>query len=88
MKWMIRVDMEGLTGVVNMKQVVPGAEDYGFGLQMLKHDLAAVLEGLLQAEEDEVWLYDIHFYGTNVDLFQLDPRVTAICGKPHYGPRT
>ncbi|WP_240414031.1 M55 family metallopeptidase [Paenibacillus periandrae] len=86
MKWMIRVDMEGLTGVVNMKQVVPGAEDYAFGLQMLKHDLAAVLEGLLQAEEDEVWLYDIHFYGTNVDLFQLDPRVTAICGKPHYGP--
>ncbi|NHN28865.1 M55 family metallopeptidase [Paenibacillus agricola] len=30
--------------------------------------------------------YDIHFFGTNVDLFQLDPRVTAICGKPHYAP--
>jgi D-amino peptidase len=86
MKWMIRVDMEGVTGVVNMDQVVPGAKEYSFGQTMLMHDLTAVLEGLLQAEEDEAWLYDIHFYGTNVDLFQLDTRVKAICGKPHYTP--
>lgn len=86
MKWLIRVDMEGVTGVVNMDQVVPGAKDYGYGRDMLMHDLNAVLEGLLQSDEDEVWLYDIHFYGTNVDLEQLDPRVTAICGKPNYTP--
>lgn len=86
MKWMIRVDMEGVTGVVNMKQVVPGAADYEFGRGMLMHDLLAVLDGLLQSPEDEVVLYDIHFFGTNVDLHQLDPRVTAICGKPHYTP--
>ncbi|MHA6482919.1 M55 family metallopeptidase [Paenibacillus sp. strain BS8-2] len=83
---MIRVDMEGLTGVVDMNQVIPGAENYEFGRRMLMHDLQAVIDGLLRAEDDEVWLYDIHFYGTNVDLFQLDPRVTAICGKPHYTP--
>ncbi|MBD2847533.1 M55 family metallopeptidase [Paenibacillus sp. IB182496] len=85
MKWMIRVDMEGVTGVVKMSQVVPGAADYAFGRSMMMHDLLAVLEGLLQAEEDEVWLYDIHFDGTNIELQALDPRVTAICGKPHYG---
>jgi D-amino peptidase len=86
MKWMIRVDMEGVTGVVNMNQVTPGADYYSFGCQMLMHDLLAVLEGLLQNENDEVDLYDIHFFGTNIDLEQLDPRVTAICGKPHYNP--
>lgn len=86
MKWMIRVDMEGLTGVVNMNQVVPGAVNYSFGLQMLKHDLEAVIGGLLQQPNDEVVLYDIHFFGTNVDFTDLDPRVTAICGKPNYTP--
>ena len=84
MKWMIRVDMEGLTGVVNMDQVAPGAPYYPFGLKMLKHDLQSVLDGLLADDGDEVWLYDIHFFGTNVDFDGLDPRVTAICGKPHY----
>ncbi|TNJ66060.1 hypothetical protein FE784_11595 [Paenibacillus hemerocallicola] len=86
MKWMIRVDMEGVTGVVNMNQVVPGAADYHSGLRMLKHDLASVLEGLLLAPEDRVVLYDIHFWGTNVELDELDPRVSVICGKPNYTP--
>ncbi|SDD02433.1 D-amino peptidase [Paenibacillus sp. UNCCL117] len=86
MKWMIRVDMEGLTGVVNMSQVVPGAGEYPFGLSMLKHDLLAVIDGLLQAENDRVVLYDIHFFGTNVEFFSLDPRVSVICGKPNYTP--
>lgn len=86
MKWMIRVDMEGLTGVVDMNQVVPGASEYAYGQKMLMHDLAAVVDGLLQREEDEVWLYDIHFYGRNVDLAALGSKVTAICGKPNYTP--
>lgn len=84
MKWMIRVDMEGLTGVVDMEQVVPGASEYEYGKRMLMHDLQAVLDGLLLQREDEVWLYDIHFHGRNVDLDGLDPRVKAICGKPNY----
>lgn len=84
MKWMIRADMEGVTGVVNMGQVVPESPQYSFGKSMLAHDLNAVLDGLLQAEHDEVWIYDIHFYGTNIELGQLDPRVRVICGKPDY----
>lgn len=86
MKWMIRVDMEGVTGVVDMNQVVPGASEYAYGQKMLMHDLTAVIGGLLQREEDEVWLYDIHFYGRNVDLAGFGRQVTAICGKPNYTP--
>lgn len=86
MKWMIRVDMEGLTGVVDMEQVVPGASEYSFGQLMLMRDVQAVLDGLLQQDDDDVWLYDIHFFGRNIDLGALDPRVTTICGKPNYTP--
>jgi D-amino peptidase len=78
--------MEGLTGVVRMNQVVPGASEYGFGRKMLAHDLNAVLEGLLQEEDDEVVVYDIHFFGTNIEFDGLDPRVKVICGKPDYTP--
>ncbi|THF73594.1 M55 family metallopeptidase [Cohnella fermenti] len=86
MKWMVRVDMEGVTGVVRMNQVIPGASEYSFGQRMMMHDLHALLGGLLQRPEDEVVLYDIHFFGTNIDLEALGPNVTAICGKPHYTP--
>lgn len=84
MKWMIRADLEGVTGVVNMNQVIPESPHYGYGQKMLAHDLHAVLEGLLQNESDKVWIYDIHFYGTNIDVEHLDPRVKVICGKPDY----
>lgn len=86
MRWMVRSDMEGLTGVVRMNQVVPGASEYEFGRKMLAHDLNALLEGLLLEEDDEVIVYDIHFFGTNIELDGLDPRVKVICGKPNYTP--
>ncbi|WP_168735567.1 M55 family metallopeptidase [Cohnella fermenti] len=85
MRWMIRSDMEGVTGVVSMEQVVPGAAEYAFGKWMLMHDLQALLAGLLQEEDDEVVIYDIHFAGRNIDPDRLDRRVQVIAGKPHYG---
>jgi len=82
----LRSDMEGLTGVVNMNQVVPGASDYDYGLRLLMHDLQAVIDGLLQHEDDEIVVYDIHFFGTNIDMKPLDPWVKVINGKPNYTP--
>jgi D-amino peptidase len=84
---MIRSDMEGVTGVVDMNQVIPGASEYSIGQAMYMHDLLAVTDGLLQNADDEVWIYDIHFYGRNTILGRLDPRIKVICGKPHYTPQ-
>jgi D-amino peptidase len=84
---MIRSDMEGVTGVVDMNQVIPGASEYPFGQAMYMHDLLAVTDGLLQNADDEVWVYDIHFFGRNTILDDLDPRIKVICGKPHYTPQ-
>lgn len=86
MRLMIRCDMEGVTGVVHPAQVTPESPGYGFGLAMLHYDLAAVIQGLFSAGNHEIWIYDMHAYGRNLDLARLDGRVRVVSGKPHYQP--
>jgi len=83
-KYMIRCDIEGVTGVVSYKQAEPGQSEYAFGQRMFMSDLRACYEGLLDGGADEVVIYDEHYYGRNIDLDVLPARVSAICGKPPY----
>ncbi len=83
-RYMIRCDMEGVSGVVSCEQTDPGAAEYGFGLRMFQADLNACLEGLFAGGSDEVVVYDEHYYGRNVDHAHLSGRVSVICGKPPY----
>ena len=85
-KYMIRCDMEGVTGVVSYAQAEPGGTEYDFGLRMFLADLGAAVEGLLSGGAEEVVIYDEHYYGRNVDLGMLPSRATVICGKPPYRP--
>ena len=80
----MRCDIEGVTGVVSYEQAEPGKAEYAFGRQMFQSDLAALLEGLSSGGVDEVWVYDEHYYGRNVDLAALPATVSVICGKPPY----
>jgi len=83
-KYMIRCDMEGVSGVVSYAQAEPGRSEYAFGLRMFQADLCACLDGLLAGGADEVVIYDEHFYGRNIDPGWLPDGVSAICGKPPY----
>jgi len=83
-KYMIRSDIEGVTGVVSYEQAEPGKAEYDFGRRMFMSDLTACVEGLLAGGADEVVIYDEHYYGRNIDLGALPKNVTAICGKPPY----
>ncbi|MBI4978466.1 MAG: M55 family metallopeptidase [Spirochaetes bacterium] len=83
-KYMIRCDIEGVTGVVSLAQAVPGESEYAFGKQMFMSDLAALVEGLNRGGADEIWIYDEHCDGRNIDLSAMPKNVTAICGKPPY----
>jgi len=83
MKFMIRSDMEGLTGVTTYQQV-QGTE---FGWAMLMNDLTAAVNGLLSTGEHEIVIYDEHTDGRNVRLDELPPCVSVICGKPAYTPQ-
>jgi D-amino peptidase len=86
MRFMIRCDLEGVSGVVASAQVTPGAAEYAYGVAMLHHDLLAVIDSLLATGDHEIWVYDMHCAGRNVDLASLPPQVRVVCGKPHYRP--
>ena len=85
-KFMIRCDIEGVSGVVSYEQVEPGKPEYAFGQRMFMADLLALVEGLKAGGADEVAIYDEHYYGRNIDIDRLPPYATAICGKPPYRP--
>ena len=80
MKFMIRTDIEGVTGVTTYEQ----AEGSAFGREMLMNDLNAMIEGILSVGEHEIVLYDEHTDGRNVVLQDLPGSVSVICGKPPY----
>jgi D-amino peptidase len=82
-KVFIKVDMEGVSGVVSPDQVDPGRPEYDFARRMLMQDLKAVLDGVFAAGCAEAVVYDAHGEGRNIDLDQLDGRVLVISGRPH-----
>lgn len=81
---MIRCDIEGVSGVVSYEQAEPGKPEFSFGQRMFMSDLLALVEGLNAGGADEIFVYDEHYYGRNIDLDRLPENVTAICGKPPY----
>jgi D-amino peptidase len=83
-KYMIRCDIEGVSGVVSYEQAEPGKPEFAFGQRMFMSDLLALIEGLNSGGADEIVVYDEHYYGRNIDLDLLPENVTAICGKPPY----
>jgi D-amino peptidase len=85
-KYMIRCDIEGVTGVVSYEQAEPGKGEYAFGQRMFMGDLLACVTGLHEGGADQVVIYDEHYYGRNIDLAQLPAYASAICGKPPYRP--
>ena len=83
-KYMIRCDIEGVSGVVSYEQADPQRPEFAFGQRMFMWDLLALIDGLNAGGADEIIVYDEHFYGRNIDIDRLPENVTAICGKPPY----
>lgn len=84
MKYMIRCDIEGISGVVSYEQAEPGKSEYELGLRLFRSDLCACIDGLLAGGAGEVVIYDEHYYGRNIDPTWLPERVSFIAGKPPY----
>jgi D-amino peptidase len=83
-KYMIRCDMEGASGVVSMDQAEPSKSDYNIGKKYFMSDLLAVINGLNECESADIYIYDEHFHGRNVELSELPKDVFVYCGKPQY----
>lgn len=83
-KYMIRCDIEGVSGVVSYDQADPEGAEFEMGRRLFMGDLTALLQGLNDGGADEIIIYDEHFRGRNIDLDALPENATAICGKPPY----
>jgi D-amino peptidase len=84
MRFIVRTDMEGVTGVTTYDQVVPGRADYAYGQKMFMADLLALINGLNDGGADKIVLYDEHYDGRNILVSMLPDNTTAVCGKPNY----
>ncbi len=82
--YLIRCDMEGVTGVVDYEQTNPAAAEYLLARQWFMAELVALIEGLQQGGAERIVVYDMHYFGRNIDVAQLPHGTTAICGKPAY----
>ncbi len=83
-KYMVRCDIEGVSGVVSYEQAEPGKPEYEFGRKMFMSDLMAAVTGLNDGGAEKIVIYDEHFHGRNIDLEELPVNASAICGKPPY----
>jgi D-amino peptidase len=83
-KYMIRSDMEGVSGVVSYDQVVPGRPDYPVGQGLFRADLCACITGLRDGGAGEIVIYDEHCDGRNIHADWLPEDVSFIAGKPPY----
>lgn len=83
-KYMVRTDLEGISGIVSYMQAEPRREEYTTGQKYFMSDLNALLLGLLDGGADEIYLYDEHCHGRNIDLSRLPEKVYVYMGKPPY----
>lgn len=83
-KYMIRTDIEGASGVTSYAQSVPGQPEYEEGRELFMGDLLALIDGLNAGGADEIYLYDEHCAGRNIDLTRLPENASVYMGKPPY----
>ncbi len=83
-KYLIRTDIEGVSGVVSYDQSVPGRPEYQEGRRLFMGDLLAAIEGLFEGGADEIYLYDEHCAARNICMEELPEKVYAYVGKPPY----
>ena len=80
MKVFISVDMEGVSGVTDPEDVLPGGADYQRGRVFMTGDANAAILGAYDGGADEVLVNDSHWIMRNLLLEQLDPRARTIKG--------
>ena len=68
------VDMEGISGIVNIHQVSLGRPEFAEGRQLLAGDVNAAVAGAFEAGADRVVVCDFHDSRRNFPIADMDPR--------------
>jgi D-amino peptidase len=79
-KIFISVDMEGVSGITDPEDVLPGGADYERGRIFMTGDANAAILGAYDGGASEVLVNDSHWIMRNLLLERLDPRARTIKG--------
>src|SRR3984885_5388537 len=79
-KIFISVDMEGVSGITDPEDVLPGGADYERGRIFMTGDANAAVLGAYDGGASEGLVNDSHWIMRNLLLEQLDPRARTIRG--------
>ncbi|MFC7714013.1 M55 family metallopeptidase [Nonomuraea recticatena] len=82
MRVYISIDMEGVTGIATMDQVVRGGHGYPRSQRLMTAEANAAIEGAFEAGADSVLVNDSHGTMDNLLHEELDPRARLIFGTP------
>lgn len=80
MKLFISLDMEGISGIINAQDVVPGEKNYEYCRRLLTMDVNAAIEGALEAGATEIVVNESHGPMNNVLVEELNPKAELIRG--------
>ncbi len=84
MKVLISTDIEGAAGVFHPEQVRAGNPEYERARLLMTHEANAAIAGAFDAGASAVLVNDSHGGFRNMPPDLLDPRASAIQGKPRY----
>jgi D-amino peptidase len=82
MKLLIAVDMEGISGVVDWKQVDSSHAEYQRFRRVMTDDVNAAVSGAAEGGADEIVVSDGHGYAKNILIEELDERARLNSGSP------
>ncbi|MFD9946880.1 M55 family metallopeptidase [Nonomuraea sp. NPDC059023] len=82
MRVYISIDMEGISGIATMDQIVRGGHGYPRSQRLMTAEANAAIEGAFEAGADSVLINDSHGTMDNLLHEELDPRARLIFGTP------
>ena len=82
----LSVDMEGVAGISDWEQCMPGGEEYALGRELLLREVNAAIDGAVSAGAEELLVNDAHAVLRNIAPFALHGGAAYLSGKfkPRY----
>ncbi|MET3289753.1 UNVERIFIED_CONTAM: D-amino peptidase [Brevibacillus sp. OAP136] len=80
MKVFISLDMEGISGITEWEDTIPGNRHYEAGRRLLTQDVNAAIEGALEAGATQIVVNESHGPMNNLILEDLHPQADVIRG--------
>jgi len=81
----ISADIEGISGMVAINQIIPGERDYQRARELMTKEVNAAIEGAVEIGATEIVVNDLHGAGTNILIEALNDKAQLITGSSRKG---